>query len=48
MEACYKKYNTVRDGMLKVKYEFREENRQTLQMVRFLCLLRHNRAGIAS
>lgn len=47
MEGC-KKYNATRDEMLRMKYEFRSENKETLQTIKFFSLLRHRRAGIAS
>lgn len=47
MGGC-KKYNATREEMLRVKYEFRSENRETLETIRFFSLLRHSRAGIAS
>ena len=48
MEGCCKKYNSAREEMLKLKYEFRSENKETLETVRFFGLLRYKRAGIAS
>lgn len=48
MEGCCKKYNATREDMLRVKYEFRTEHKETLQTVKFFGLLRHNRTGIAS
>jgi hypothetical protein len=48
MEGCCKKYNSAREDMLKMKYEMRSENKETLQTIRFFSLLRYNRAGLAS
>jgi hypothetical protein len=47
MGSC-KKYNTTREEMLRMKYEFRSENKETLETIKFFSLLKHRRAGIAS
>ena len=47
MGGC-RKYRATREEMLRVKYEFRSENRDTLETLKFFSLLRHHRAGIAS
>lgn len=47
MGSC-RKYRATREEMLRMKYEFRSENKETLQTLKFFSLLRHRRAGIAS
>ncbi len=47
MEGC-RKYTATREEMLRMKHEFRAENKETLQTIKFFALLRHKRAGIAS
>lgn len=47
MEGC-KKYSATREEMLRMKHEFRSENKETLQTLKFFSLLQHKRAGIAS
>ena len=47
MEGC-KKYSNTRAEMLRLKYEIRQENEETLMQLKFFMLLKYDRAGMAS
>lgn len=48
MEGCCGKYNNTREEMLKMKYEFRTEQKEALQAIRLFGLLKYKHVGMAS